>query len=119
MTSNHETRARANESPPTDPFKRAVVGCMRAIAGKPDLEVTFAADRPLLSGHKARLPEPPRKLTRRDVAITRGLGDSIALRLACHDPGVHRAQRARGQERPRRLRRGRAGARRGARRDAA
>ena len=64
---------------------------MRAIAGKPDLEVSFAADRPMLSGHKARLPEPPRKLTRRDVAITRGLGDSIALRLACHDPSVHRA----------------------------
>jgi cobaltochelatase CobT len=74
-----------------DPFKRAVVGCMRAIAGKPELEVTFAADRPVLSGTKARLPEPPRKLTRGDVAVTRGLGDSMALRLACHDPGVHRA----------------------------
>ena len=88
--SNETTRAKPTEGP-ADPFKRAVVGCMRAIAGKPDLEVTFAADRPMLSGHKARLPEPPRKLTRGDVAITRGLGNSIALRLACHDPTVHRA----------------------------
>ena len=75
---------------PTEPFKRAVTGCMRAIAGKPDLEVSFAADRPMLSGTKARLPEPPRKMTLRDVAVTRGLGDSLALRLACHDPAVHR-----------------------------
>ncbi len=89
MTSNQKPPA-AKESP-VDPFKRAVTGCMRAISGKPDLEVTFAADRPFLTGHKARLPEPPRKLTRNDVAVTRGLGNSIALRLACHDPGVHRA----------------------------
>jgi cobaltochelatase CobT len=56
-----------------DPFKRAVVGCMRAIAAKPDLEVTFASDRPTLSGTRARLPEPPRKLTKaNDVRSTRG-----------------------------------------------
>ncbi len=75
---------------PADPFKRAVAACVRAIAGRADLEVAFGAERPLLAGSKARLPEPPRKLTRRDVAITRGLGDSMALRVACHDPSVHR-----------------------------
>jgi cobaltochelatase CobT len=82
---------------PTEPFKRAVVGCMRAISGKPDLEVAFAADRPQLSGHKARVPEPPRRLTASDVAITRGIGDSLALRLACHDPAVHRQNAPRGK----------------------
>ena len=76
---------------PTEPFKRAVVGCMRAIAGEPELEVSFAADRPMLSQNKARLPEPPRKMSANDVAVTRGVGDSLALRLACHDPAVHRA----------------------------
>ena len=87
-----------NQKPPQpresaiDPFKRAVVGCMRAIAARPDLEVTFASDRPVLAGERARLPEPPRKMTATDVAVTRGLGDSMALRLACHDPGVHRAR---------------------------
>jgi cobaltochelatase CobT len=82
---------------PTEPFKRAVVGCMRAIAGKPELEVSFAADRPQLSGLKARIPEPPRKLTASDVAITRGIGDSLALRLACHDPAVHRKNAPQGK----------------------
>ncbi|HVY21678.1 MAG TPA: cobaltochelatase subunit CobT [Bauldia sp.] len=82
---------------PTEPFKRAVVGCMRAIAGAPELEVSFAADRPQLAGLKARIPEPPRKLTASDVAITRGIGDSLALRLACHDPAVHRQNAPQGK----------------------
>jgi cobaltochelatase CobT len=82
---------------PTEPFKRAVAGTVRAISGKPELEVTFAADRPQLSGLKARIPEPPRKLTAADVAITRGVGDSLALRLACHDPAVHRQNAPQGK----------------------
>jgi cobaltochelatase CobT len=41
-------------------------------------------------GGKARLPEPPRKLGLADAAIVRGHADSIALKLACHDPLVHR-----------------------------
>jgi cobaltochelatase CobT len=63
---------------------------MRALSGDAELEVTFAADRPTLGPHRARLPEPARKPTARDLAVTRGLGDSLALRLACHDPAVHR-----------------------------
>jgi cobaltochelatase CobT len=31
------------------------------------------------------------------VAITRGIADSIALRLACHDPAVHRANAPKGK----------------------
>ncbi len=87
---NATPHAKPVESP-TEPFKRAVTGCMRAIAGEPELEVSFAADRPQLAQHKARLPEPPRKMTANDVAVTRGVGDSLALRLACHNPAVHRA----------------------------
>jgi cobaltochelatase CobT len=75
---------------PTEPLKRSVAGCLRAIARKPDLEVTFASDRPILMADKARLPEPPRKLSRQDVAIVRGHADSMALRLACHDAAIHR-----------------------------
>ena len=63
MAASNDIKAKPAEVRPS-PFKRAVVGCMRAIAGEPDLEVTFAADRPMLSGNKARLPEPPRKMTR-------------------------------------------------------
>src|SRR5688500_15922660 len=75
---------------PTEPFKRAVAACVRAVAGQRDLEVAYAADRPLLAANKVRLPEPPRRLTVQEAAITRGLGDAMALRLACHDGKVHR-----------------------------
>ncbi|TAK47470.1 MAG: cobaltochelatase subunit CobT [Xanthobacteraceae bacterium] len=75
---------------PTEPFKRAVTGCLRAIARQPELEVGFAAERPGMIAGKARLPEPPRKMTARDAAIVRGHADSMALRLACHDAAMHR-----------------------------
>ncbi|HEX7789437.1 MAG TPA: cobaltochelatase subunit CobT [Afipia sp.] len=88
-TSNIKFRNGSKESP-TEPFKRAVTSALRAIAKQPELEVTFAAERPGLSPGKARLPEPARKLTRKDAAIVRGHADSIALRIACHDPKVHR-----------------------------
>src|SRR5881227_4274784 len=89
MSSNIRPRNPSKESP-TEPFKRAVTGCLRAIARKPELEVAFAAERPGMVGGKARLPEPPRKLGLADAAIVRGHADSIALKLACHDPLVHR-----------------------------
>jgi len=89
MSSNIKPKPSSKESP-TEPFKRAVTGCMRAIAKKPDLEVGFAAERPGMVGGKARLPEPARKLNATEAAIVRGHADSIALKLACHDPGVHR-----------------------------
>ncbi|MBJ6127293.1 cobaltochelatase subunit CobT [Microvirga splendida] len=76
---------------PAEPLKRSIAGTMKAIARKPDLEVAFASDRPVLMGQdKARLPEPPRRLTPQDVAILRGNADAMALRLACHDTTLHR-----------------------------
>ena len=83
--SNSKFRTGSREAP-TEPFKRAVTSCLRAIAKAPELEVTFASERPGLAPGKARLPEPARKMTRRDAAIVRGHADSIALKLACHDP---------------------------------
>src|SRR4051812_17005410 len=97
MSSNIKPKTPSKESP-TEPFKRAVAGCMRAIARKPDLEISYAAERPGIAGGKARLPEPPRKLSAQDAAIVRGHADSIALKLACHDPGTHRRQMPGGQQ---------------------
>src|SRR5215475_10314064 len=97
MASNSKPKSPGRESP-TEPFKRAVSGAMRAIARKPDREISFAAERPGLMGGKARLPEPPRKLTRGEAAIVRGHADSIALKLACHDAGVHRRLLPGGQQ---------------------
>ena len=79
---------------PSEPLKLAVAGCLRALARTPEIEVTFAAEKPLLMGQgpgaRARLPEPPRKLTAADAAILRGHADSFGLRLALHDTGIHR-----------------------------
>ncbi|MCI5075183.1 cobaltochelatase subunit CobT [Oricola sp.] len=75
----------------TEPFKRAVTTCMRAMAGEPELEVVFAADKPAFAGKHARLPDLPKRITRNDVMVTRGVGDSMALRTACHNPRIHAA----------------------------
>jgi cobaltochelatase CobT len=96
MTISNRKPGDKRESP-AEPLKRSIAGCLRAIARKPDLEVSFASDRPMLSPDKARLPEPPRKLNRNDVAIVRGHADSMALRLACHDAAVHRRLAPEGQ----------------------
>src|ERR671932_613452 len=76
--------------PSTEPFKKAVASCLRAIARDPEVNVQFAAERPGLSGNKARLPDPARRLDAREAAITRGHADAFALRSACHDPPGHR-----------------------------
>src|SRR3954471_15194294 len=89
MSSNQKPKAASKESP-TEPFKRAVTSCLRAIARKPELEVSFAAERPGLVGGKVKLPEPSRKLSRGEAAIVRGHADAVALKIACHDPAVHR-----------------------------
>src|SRR6202047_5597344 len=97
MSSNIKPKGAAKEAP-TEPFKRAVGICLRAIAAKNDLEVSFASERPALAGGRALLPEPPRRLNEREAAIVGGHADSIALRLACHDPAVHRKLAPGGQQ---------------------
>lgn len=84
----------AKSPAPQEPFKRAVAACMRALSKMPQLEVTYASERPSLvstgASAKARLPEPSRKLDPREAAILRGHADSMALRLTCHNIDVHR-----------------------------
>jgi cobaltochelatase CobT len=83
------TRNKSKTGSEADSFKRAVTVCMRAIAGDKEMEVGFAKDRPALAGSRARLPELPKKASKTDIAITRGLGDSMALKRACHDARIH------------------------------
>jgi cobaltochelatase CobT len=91
-TSNRKPGGKAEA--PNEPFKRALASCTRALARQPELEIAFSADKPSLvsspEGAKARLPEPPRKPNPREAAIARGLADSFALRLACHNDALHR-----------------------------
>jgi len=83
-------RSKANKPDQTQVFKSAMGATVRAIGGVPELEVSFTADRPLLTADKARLANLPRLPTRRDIAIARGQGDAMAMRLASHDPDTHR-----------------------------
>lgn len=72
-----------------EPFRRAVTGCVRAVSGDAEVEVTFANERPGMTGERIRLPELAKRPSPTEVAITRGLGDSMALRKACHDARIH------------------------------
>ena len=92
------SRARPNAPVDIEPFKRAVTGCVRSIAADHELEVVFANDRPHLSGERMRLPDLPKRPSRGDLLITRGIGDSLALRKACHDDAIHNAMAPRGDE---------------------
>lgn len=94
----HNTLPGNKPGPSTEPFKQSVSGTMRAIAGEAELEVLFSGDRPGLSGLTARLPEPSRKVNAHDIAVTRGLSDSMALRIACHDKAVHSKNLPQGSE---------------------
>jgi cobaltochelatase CobT len=85
------SKARAGGGVDTEPMRRAITGCVRSIAGDPQVEVAFANERPGLAGERIRLPELSKRPTAHEVAVTRGLGDSMALRLACHDQKVHAA----------------------------
>ena len=83
------TRSKPKTGTETDAFKRAVSICVRAISGDREMEVVFSKEKPALTGSRARLPDLPKKPSAADLAITRGIGDSMALRRACHDARVH------------------------------
>ncbi len=70
-------------------FKGVLGTAMKAIALDPELAVSFGNDQPMLTGHKARLPQINAATTLKDIAITRGLSDSFALRLANHKDDIH------------------------------
>ncbi len=86
---------------PLSTLEKAVSGCLKTVAGKPDLSVSFGPERPAVSETRVRLPQLPRRLRAEDVAVTRGMADRFALRLAHHDTRVHLAhipRNPRGQE---------------------
>ena len=70
-------------------FKRVLSTAMKTIADDPELSVTFGNEPPTLSGNRARLPQITGAATAKEIAITRGLSDSFALRLSNHSDSVH------------------------------
>jgi len=83
---------------PAEPFKRAVGTAVRALAGEPELEVTYSAEPSQLRGRNARLPLPSRNLPPNEVAAVRGAGDAQALRLAYHEDRIHNQFRPSSQD---------------------
>ncbi len=89
MAENREGRA--------EEFKRVLSTAMKTIADEPELSVSFGNEPPALSGHKAKLPQVTNQLTAQEVAITRGLSDSFALRIANHSDQIHSRYRPEGK----------------------
>ena len=92
------SRAKPGTAVDTEPLRQAIAGCVRSVAGDAEVEVVFANERPGLAGERMRLPEISKKPTAQEIAITRGLGDSMALRLACHDADTHAVMSPHGAE---------------------
>ncbi len=78
-------------------FKRVLSTAMKTIADEPELSVSFGNDAPALSGNKAKLPQVTNTISAQEVAITRGLSDSFALRLSSHSDSVHSKYRPEGK----------------------
>jgi cobaltochelatase CobT len=78
---------------PLEHFKQANSVCLRAMAARNDLEITFAGDLPGFHGNRVRLPPPPRDGDPRHINAARGGADQVALRLRHHSLDIH-AQRA-------------------------
>lgn len=91
MTITNQRRGATAQPNVTEPIKQAVAGALRGIAGPAarELEVVYSTDRPALTDERARLPDPPRRPSPEDIAVMRGNADSMALRLAVHNKGVH------------------------------
>ncbi len=70
-------------------FKGVLGTAMKTMALDPELLVSFGTEQPTLTGHKARLPQVTQNASAKDIAITRGLADSFALRLANHSDKIH------------------------------
>ena len=75
-----------------DLLKRTTTATLRAIAGRGDLDVGFAAGATSVHGTDIRLPSPAREPSPQDLVRLRGISDAIGLRLRYHDDGLH-AQR--------------------------
>ena len=74
---------------PSEPFKKALEVCVRAVAGDEEVHVSYQPGRPELNGKVVSLPEPSRVPSSREIAVLRGWADSLALTAACHDDTLH------------------------------
>ena len=74
---------------PLDRFKSALTGASRALAHDAELEVTWTADAPAMTGKTLRVPMPGRGIPREQAMAARGAADAMALRQRHHDDSLH------------------------------
>jgi cobaltochelatase CobT len=77
------------ETSPLESFRQVLTGASRAIAREPELELSFTADAPSVSGKAVKVPMPARSLPEREVAEARGYADAAALKLRHHNAALH------------------------------
>ena len=85
---------------PIETFRRAVAATFRAIAKKPDIEVSYSGEPAIMVGDHLRLPLPSRDLPLQEVAQVRGEADALALKLRHHDAKLHARRRPSGDVAP-------------------
>lgn len=83
---------------PTELSKRATAAVVRAVSGRPGVNVTYAPAMPAVRGDEVRLPSPPRQMRSEDLMRLRGAADAVALRLRFHDEAVHNRRMPAGTE---------------------
>ena len=74
---------------PIDEFKRSLASATKAIAGEPEMEVSFGGDVAGIVRDQVMLPSLPPKPKPEQIAKARGDADGLALRIALHDKAVH------------------------------
>ena len=91
MTAVNASAARPpDDADATEDFKRATVGCVRALSEKPELEVSFAPGAASATPERVQLPALVGALDPAQVPRLRGLADAMALRIRFHDERTHR-----------------------------
>ena len=78
-------------------FKRVLSTAMKTIADDAELTVSFGSEPAALTGHRAKLPQITNQFTPGEIAITRGLSDSFALRVSNHSDQIHSKYRPEGK----------------------
>jgi cobaltochelatase CobT len=71
-------------------LKRVTAATLRAMAGRPDVGISYGAGEGDLRGNRVRLPNPAPRPMAQDVARLRGTADAAALLLRYHDVALHR-----------------------------
>ncbi len=78
-----------SDESPVDAFKGLLAGASRAIAHDPEVEISWTADAPSVSGNNFRVTMPGRGLSSENAMLARGTADSFALKLRHHNEALH------------------------------